>query len=114
MNPPGFDRRQLLTLGLAGAAGLGVVGVAARAGAFELQKMGPAMARSYLSACETPALHAQMLAEVDAALAGRPLTAQQVAELRTSARCPICGCPLVAAALPPVPMSGATAPGSPF
>ena len=109
-----FDRRRFLALGAALGATTGIAaGVAAtRAHALELQTMSPDLQRTYLSACEVPAKHAAMLAEVDAALAGQHLSPQRIAELRAASRCPICGCPLVVAA-GPAPGPGA-APSSSF
>ncbi len=51
--------------------------------------------RQYLLACEAPTKHAQLLAELDAELQGRRLSAAELAAVRQAATCPICGCGLL-------------------
>ncbi|MCK6450660.1 MAG: hypothetical protein L6R19_07350 [Alphaproteobacteria bacterium] len=95
-----IDRRRFLGLGMAAGAGL----AAGAARAFQIQEMPPATARAYLAACEAPALHAQLLAEIDAQLAGRTLSADEIARIKSDARCPLCGCALAT----PAPATGDT------
>lgn len=82
------------------AAGAGLAAASSGARAFQIQEMPPATARSYLAACEAPSLHARLLAEVDAQLAGRKLTPEEVQRLKSETRCPFCGCALASAAPP--------------
>ena len=86
-----YRRRRVLALGFAAAA------VPAGARAFQIQEMPPGIARSYLAACEAPARHAELLAEIDARLEGRALGDAERQRVRAEARCPICGCALAAA-----------------
>ncbi|MGQ0674529.1 MAG: hypothetical protein ACT4N4_00310 [Rhodospirillales bacterium] len=92
-----IDRRGFLCLGI--AAGAGIAGIAAgrRARALSLEPMTEGVKRSYLSACEAPNLHQQLIAEIDAKLGGGGLTREQIVAIKTSNRCPLCGCPLVEA-----------------
>ncbi|MCC6468241.1 MAG: hypothetical protein IT563_07965 [Alphaproteobacteria bacterium] len=92
-----IDRRRFLGLGVFAATGTATLHAA---GAFQLQEMNVPTARAYRLACEAPANHAQLLAEIDASLAGRTLTAEETQAIRAAARCPLCGCALVAAAAP--------------
>lgn len=105
MKQSSFDRRRVLGLGI----GLGIGAAAGSARAFQLQEMGPGTERVYRAACEAPALHAQLLAEVDAQLAGRHLSAEEVQAIKASTRCPFCGCALVPAS-PPLGSDAASAP----
>ena len=88
-----YGRRQFFMLGLVAAAG-----APATAWAFQIQEMSPSAARAYMTACEAPALHARLLAEVDAQLAGRSLSADEIQRVKSETRCPFCGCPLGAPA----------------
>lgn len=88
MNPIG--RRHVLGLGLAALAG------ARGAAAFQIQDMPVPTARAYRLACEAPANHARLLAEIDAQLAGRRLSDGEIAAIRGRALCPLCGCNLAA------------------
>ncbi|MCC7048120.1 MAG: hypothetical protein IT562_15515 [Alphaproteobacteria bacterium] len=92
-----IDRRRFLGLGVFAAAS--AAGLRAASG-FQLQEMNVPTARAYRLACEAPANHAQLLAEIDAALAGRTLTAEETRAIRAAQRCPLCGCALVAAEAP--------------
>ncbi len=94
-----IDRRRFLCLGVAAGAGLAA---ATRAQALTLEPMPDGVKRSYLAACEAPNLHQQLLAEIDAKLAGGGLTREQIVAIKTSNKCPLCGCPLVDA-LGPAP-----------
>jgi hypothetical protein len=97
-----IDRRRFLGLGAgiaAGAAGAGA------AGAFQLQDMPVATERLYRAACEAPTAHARLLAEIDARLAGRALSADEIQAIKTATRCPLCGCAL---APPSAPLAGDT------
>lgn len=87
-----IERRRFLGLGVAAGAGL----AASAARAFQIQEMTPGTARTYLAACEAPSAHARLLAEIDAQLAGRTLSADEIARLKSEARCPLCGCALAA------------------
>ena len=95
-----IKRRRFLGLGMAAGAGLAATGMSAGARAFQIQEMPPGTARTYLAACEAPAAHARLLAEIDAQLAGRTLSADEVARLKSEARCPLCGCALAAPTAP--------------
>ncbi len=88
-----IDRRRFLCLGVAAGAGL----AAQRTNALTLEQMQDGMKRSYLAACESPNLHQQLLAEIDAKLAGGGLTREQIVAIKTSNKCPLCGCPLAEA-----------------
>lgn len=88
-----IDRRRFLCFGVAAGAGLAVT----RANALTLESMQDGMKRSYLAACESPNLHQQLLAEIDAKLAGGGLTREQIAAIKSSNKCPLCGCPLAEA-----------------
>jgi hypothetical protein len=95
-----IGRRRLLCFAASAAAGFAGAAAATRARALSLEPMPEAMKSSYLAACEAPSLHLRLLAEIDAKLAGRELTAAQIAAVRAESRCPLCGCPLVAAEAP--------------
>jgi hypothetical protein len=88
-----MNRRRFLGLGACVATG--VAGAGAAHG-FQLQDMSVPTERAYRLACEAPANHAQLLAEIDAQLAGRKLSDAEIARIRNAARCPLCGCPLAA------------------
>jgi hypothetical protein len=91
-----IERRKFLGMGMAAGTGL----AAGAAHGFQIQEMPQATARSYLAACEAPSLHARLLAEVDAQLAGRNLTPEEVQRLKNETRCPFCGCALASPAAP--------------
>lgn len=95
-----IGRRRFLGLGASVATAAAGAGAAR---AFQIQEMPVPTARAYRLACEAPADHAQLLAEIDAALQGRRLPPDEVRAIRAAARCPLCGCALVppAAAEPP-------------
>lgn len=102
-----LGRRRFLCFAASAAAGFAGAGAATRARALSLEPMPAGMKASYLAACEAPSLHRQLLAEIDAQLAGRGLAPEQVAAVKAAQSCPICGCPLAAAEAP------GTAPGAP-
>jgi len=107
-----LDRRRFLCFAASAGAGFAAAAAAApRARALSLEPMPEGMKSSYLAACEAPSLHRQLLAEVDAELAGRGFTRDEIAAVRAAKTCPICGCPLAAAetpAAPAAPGAGAT------
>jgi len=104
-----LDRRRVLGLGLgAGAAGTLLAGTAR---GFQIQDMPPATERLYRLACEAPARHAQLLAEIDAQLAGRRLGESEIQAIRAKATCPLCGCALAQA--DPAAIPGDAPEGSP-
>jgi len=105
-----IGRRRLL--GLGALAATGVAGGRAALG-FQLQEMSAPTARAYQLACEAPAKHAQLLAEIDAQLAGRVLGDGEIAAIKQAARCPLCGCALTAAAGPTTPPQAAAGPTTP-
>lgn len=82
-------------LGLAGLAGASVASGTARA--FHIQDAPPATRELYRLACETPSKHLQLLAEIDAQLAGRQLSADDIQAIKARATCPLCGCSLTSA-----------------
>jgi hypothetical protein len=93
-----IDRRRFLCVAAASGAGIAAAGLAARrASALTFEQMAEPSRQSYIAACESPGLHRQLLAEIDAKLGGGGLTREQIAAIRTANRCPLCGCPLVEA-----------------
>lgn len=93
-----YPRR--LFLGLGAALATGSVGAGA-ARAFEIQDASPATRDLYRLACEAPAKHVQLLAEIDAQLAGRHLSAREIAAIKARTACPFCGCSLAEASEAP-------------
>ncbi len=91
-----IDRRRFLCFGVAAGAGFAAAGTQA----LTLEPMPEPARQSYLAACEAPGLHQQLLAEIDAKLAGGGLTREQIVAIKTSNKCPLCGCPLVEAGAP--------------
>lgn len=98
MSQDHFPRRRFLGLGVGLGAGLatGAACIGA-ARAFEIQDAPPATRELYRLACEAPAKHVQLLAEIDAQLAGRHLSAQEIASIKAKTTCPLCGCALTQA-----------------
>jgi len=99
MSQHAHPRRRFLGLGAAlasGAVGVGTLG-AGTARAFEIQDAPPATRDLYRLACEAPAKHVQLLAEIDAQLAGRHLSADDIQAIKARATCPLCGCSLAQA-----------------
>ncbi len=96
MSQDHFPRRRFLGLGVGLGAGLAAAGVGP-ARAFEIQDAPPATRELYRLACEAPAKHVQLLAEIDAQLAGRHLSAQEIASIKAKTTCPLCGCALTQA-----------------
>ncbi len=90
MSHHAFPRRRFL--GIAGLAGASVA--AGTAQAFQIQDAPPATRELYRLACEAPSKHLQLLAEIDAQLAGRQLSADDIQAIKARATCPICGCGL--------------------
>lgn len=82
-------RRFLSTASILGLAAAG--GPAVRA--FQLQDATPEQTSLYLSAaCRQDAFHDQIIQELEAAFAGRPLTDAEKQEIKTTLTCPFCGC----------------------
>ncbi|MBL8704439.1 MAG: hypothetical protein JNM30_06340 [Rhodospirillales bacterium] len=94
MSQDHFPRRRFLGLGVALAAGATGARVAQ---GFEIQDAPPATRELYRLACEAPAKHVQLLAEIDAQLAGRHLSAAEIQAIKARATCPLCGCALTQA-----------------
>jgi hypothetical protein len=64
----------------------------ASAGAFRLEAASEDVAASYAAACEGRALHAELQAELERALDGRPLPPALAPRIAELTRCPFCGC----------------------
>lgn len=85
-----LNRRRFLStasiLGLAAAGGSAVR-------AFQLQNATPEQTSLYLSAgCRQDTFHDQVIQELEAAMAGRPLTEAEKQEVKQTLSCPFCGC----------------------
>jgi hypothetical protein len=103
-----FDRRRFLCFAASAGAGFAAAGaLAPGARALSLAPMPEGMKSAYLAACEAPSAHLRLLAEIEAQLAGRALSTEEVAAVKAASRCPICGCPL-ASAEPPAAGAGET------
>lgn len=89
-----LPRRRFLGLGTILAAS---TALATTARAFEIQEAPPATRELYRLACEAPAKHVQLLAEIDAQLTGRNLSANEIQAIKAKATCPLCGCALTQA-----------------
>ena len=85
-------RRFLSTASLVGLAAAG--GQAARA--FQLQEATPQQSSLYLAgaACRQDSFHDQVIQDLEAALAGRPLTDAEKQDIKQAFSCPFCGCSL--------------------
>lgn len=92
-----IDRRRVLGLGAALATGTALGTAAGSARAFQIEEASPQTRQLYSLACEAPARHVQLLAEIDAQLAGRHLSGADIAAIKARAACPFCGCALVQA-----------------
>lgn len=86
-----LDRRRFLaTLPLAGTA---LLFGATRAFAFRPEESTLDQHSLYLSACQRNPYHEQLVQDLEAALAGRPLADAEKESIRQALRCPVCGCP---------------------
>ena len=86
-----FNRRRFLsTASIFGLAAAG--GTAARA--FQLQEATPEQSSLYAAAtaCRQDSFHDQVIQELEAAMAGRPLPDVEKLELKQALSCPFCGC----------------------
>lgn len=102
-----FDRRRRQFLAGTALAGVGLLAGRQDARAFSEQKMSAAEHKAYLNACRAgDAYHEQLLGQAEAEL-GQQLSTEQRQVALAALRCPICGCPLVAA----LPKSGPPGPG---
>ena len=81
--------------------GLGLLAGARAARAFSQQPMNAAEHKAYRNACSGAAdpYHAQLVQQAQAELGDR-MNAAELEQAVAAMRCPICGCPLVAAAAP--------------
>ena len=95
-----ISRRRLLSTAALGCAGLGFgVATAPKARAFTLEEPSQPVAAQYLAAraaCSrgADAFHAQIIADVQAQLAGEHVPADQQQQIISGMTCPLCGCPL--------------------
>ena len=94
-----FDRARRRFLAGTALAGLGLAAGARTAFAFSQQPMTAAQHKAYMNACADAAdpYHAQLVQQATAELKDR-MNAAQIDQAVAAMRCPICGCPLVAAA----------------
>ncbi len=86
-----LNRRRFLSA--ASFVGLATAGGSASR-AFQLQEATPEQSSVYLSAaaCRQDSFHDQVIQELEAAMAGRPLTDVEKQEIKQSLSCPFCGC----------------------
>jgi len=95
-----ISRRRFLTSTALAGAGLGVAGIgfAKGARAFTVEAAPEPVAQLYAAeraaACQVRTYHAQIVAEVQAALNGTKLTEDEKREQVNSLLCPLCGCPV--------------------
>jgi len=95
-----ISRRKLLSTGAVGCVGLSfAVATAPKAGAFTLEEPSQPVAAQYLAAraaCSRgrDAFHTQIIADVQAQLAGEHVPADQQQQIISGMTCPLCGCPL--------------------
>ncbi len=91
-----MDRRSFLLNGAALGGGLALLGRARQAAAFSVETVPAAsgLGIAYANRCGSDALHAKILAQLDAELAGK--TGEKGTYLTASEVCPICGCPVIA------------------
>ncbi len=93
-----FNRTRRRFLASAAFTGLGVLAGARAAGAFSQQPMTAAEHKAYRNACSGGGdpYHAQLVQQAEAEFGGR-MTAAEIEQAVAAMRCPVCGCPLVAA-----------------
>ncbi|HLI13656.1 MAG TPA: hypothetical protein VKY65_18845 [Alphaproteobacteria bacterium] len=91
-----LDRRGFLLSTAALGGGFALFGGARRAAAFSIEKIPPqsGLGLAYANRCKSDALHAQILATLDAKLAKE--TGAKGSFLTLTEICPICGCPITA------------------
>lgn len=91
-----MDRRSFLLSSAALGGAVALLGRAKPATAFSVETVPPAsgLGIAYSNRCGSDSLHAQILAKLDAQLAGK--TGDQGTYLTASEVCPICGCPITA------------------
>ncbi len=95
-----ISRRKLLSTAALGCAGAGFgLAAAPRARAFSIEEPSRKVADQYLAAraaCSkgVDGLHAQLIADVQAQLAGEHVPADQQERILSGMSCPLCGCPL--------------------
>ena len=96
---PSKARRRFLSSTALGGLGLLIGAPAARA--FTEQPMNAATHKLYTDRCKlaTDGYHEQLAAEARARL-GTTLSEAQIETALAALRCPICGCPIVTAAMP--------------
>jgi|GEM_PF-1160751 hypothetical protein len=97
-----FDRTRRRFLASTALTGLGLLAGVGAARAFTPQPMTAEEHKAYRNACSAAAdpYHAQLVQQAEAELGGR-MSAAEIEQAVAALRCPICGCPLVAAAPPP-------------
>jgi hypothetical protein len=71
------------------------------AGAFSIEPAPPAVKALIQAACEAPALHARLVAELEAALEGRDAVPSERVAALAAAACPVCGCALLSESASP-------------
>ena len=91
-----IDRRSFLLSGAALGGAVALLGRSESAAAFSVETIPAAsgLGIAYANRCSSDAAHAQILAKLDAELAGK--TGEQGTYLTASEICPICGCPITA------------------
>lgn len=91
-----LDRRAFLLSGAALGGGFALLSRTGPARAFSVETIPAAsgLGIAYANRCGGDALHAQILAKLDAELAGK--MGEQGTYLTASEVCPICGCPIIA------------------
>jgi hypothetical protein len=93
-----ISRRRFLSYTILSSGG--VMASASAARAFSIEEPAASLAGEYhaarAAACSsaTSAFHAQVLAEVRAALAGQQLPEAEQQKVLAQATCPLCGCPV--------------------
>jgi hypothetical protein len=95
-----ISRRKVLSTAALSCASIGL-GIAAvpKARAFTMEELPQPVAAQYLAAraaCSRGAdtFHAQIIADVQAQLAGEHIPADQQQQIISGMTCPLCGCPL--------------------
>jgi hypothetical protein len=89
MQPTWSRRRFLATTALAGSA----AALPAAAFGFSLEPADAETSALYLNACSQNSYHAQLLADAQAALAGKA-PPEEIEKAVALVTCPICGCPV--------------------
>ena len=91
-----IDRRSFLLSGVALGSGFALLDRTGPARAFSVETIPEAsgLGIAYANRCSSDAQHAQILAKLDAELAGK--TGEKGTYLTATEVCPICGCPIIA------------------